>query len=81
MCPVVAAASVLRVLACRGFTSAAVKRSQVTLEHPALPGTLGAGTGREVPNPHHAKNSSHTDAAAPASTQYTANGSRLFVRK
>jgi hypothetical protein len=47
MCPVVAAATVVRVRACRGFTSAAVKRSQVALEHPALPARLASGAGRD----------------------------------
>jgi hypothetical protein len=46
MCPVVAAASVVRVRTFRGFTSAAVKRLQVALEDPACPATLGAGAGR-----------------------------------
>jgi hypothetical protein len=46
MCPVVAAASVVRVRACRGFTSAAVKRSQVALAYPTVPARLGAGAGR-----------------------------------
>jgi hypothetical protein len=46
MCPVVAAASVVRVLACRGFTSGAVKRSQVALVYPAFPARLGTGAGR-----------------------------------
>jgi hypothetical protein len=42
---------------------------------------LGENPPTRKPPTHHAKNSSHTEAAAPASTQYTANGSRLFVRK
>jgi hypothetical protein len=46
MCPVVAAASVVRVRAFRGFTSAAVKCSQVALEHPALPARLASGAAR-----------------------------------
>jgi hypothetical protein len=46
MCPVVAAASVVRVRTFRGFTSAAVKRLQVELANPALRARLGAGAGR-----------------------------------
>jgi hypothetical protein len=46
MCPVVATASVVRVPAFRGFTGAAVKRSQAALEHPALRARLGTGAGR-----------------------------------
>jgi hypothetical protein len=45
MCPVVAAASVVRVRTLRGFTSAAVKRSHVALAYPAFPARLGAGAG------------------------------------
>jgi hypothetical protein len=46
MCPVVAAAPVVRVRTCGGFTSAAAKRSQVALAYPGVPARLGAGAGR-----------------------------------